>query len=222
LRDLDLHADFFDEMAKGFGQTLQELYLNSVALKVSSNNVDVAGNRLAYYPFPTLWVGLPNEEQLPHYQWIASTIRAHFKELRICRAINLGYDFHGSSDSLSACEFFDLKDPCGLDRELGQRFVEVVMGFEQPPCATEKRPFAILPPDGMSEEMFPPLIPRPEKVCADDWSTTSHQMHVRNSTSRWLDSLDGVFPNTNTCTTYELHRITQTACRGMSDVRRRI
>ena len=215
LKNLDLHAGFFHQMAKGFGRTLQELYLNSVALKVSDHDIDPDVN--AAHRCPTLWVGLPDHDQLPHYQWIAPTIRTYFANLRICRAVKLGYDFHGTNDQLDWCDGFDLKDPCGLERNLGQRFVEVVMGFEQPPAADDQRSSSIQPPHGVTEEKWPPLIARPKEFSVQDWSTTKHQEAVGNSTSRWARSLDGMFFNANACTVREMQSITLAACNGFSN-----
>lgn len=211
LKRVEISADFFASAGVLFGNTLHELFLNEVYLKVAGT----APNELS--PSKVLWVGMsgscPNEGDV----WIALVVREALPNLRVCRASRLGYDFYGTDDELVAHRNFDLDDPHGFKRCLSRRFVEVVTGLGKlgPGTGDDHRDMA--PPLGNNKPWAVETKPVPPKpVRPSEWDTVAYQSLVANPTSTWLRSIDDTFPNCNKGTLDELHAIAQTACTGMN------
>lgn len=234
LKRLELGPDVLPSMARAFGPTLRELYLNEVYLKAEQ------GRHVNPESTQFLWVGLPNQRPGPDDLWMAMLIRSRCRSLRVCRAAFLGYDqlirddvLHhngpapdGQDDGPAATlafasPEFDFLDPSGLGRSVAQRFVEVVLGIAQP-CAPppDGRPIAYLPPRPEDDDLLDALRPRPAALRVADYDANAYQTVVHNPTSRWQRSIDGVFPNCNSGTLEELHYIAETASRGMSEIQR--
>ena len=143
LRRVEVSASVLLSVFECFEASLRELYLDHVYLKT----VDVM--TMGQQNTTRLWVGLPNVTPGPDHDWIAVCIRQLHLRLRVCRATNLGYDQYifaaGASTAVTTTEQdYDLQDPCGLGRTLEQRFVEVALGYHQPPA-----------PDGSPVEYLP-------------------------------------------------------------------
>ncbi|KAI1379562.1 hypothetical protein F4677DRAFT_409684, partial [Hypoxylon crocopeplum] len=201
-------------MLKCFANSLQELYLDGVHLKVldwSSPPEDVNN---------TLWIGLPNARPRPELKdrWVAVYLRQIQAKLRVCRVSNLGYEryvlgweVHGDN-SLTA---YDLLDPCGLSRSLEQRFVEVATGIVQPPAHTGVA-VTYLPEDESQDSFALADRARPEGgLATEDWHATYYMATQRNPTSACQRSIDGQFPNYNQFTLNALHTFADKAYNGM-------
>ncbi|SPO00918.1 uncharacterized protein DNG_03666 [Cephalotrichum gorgonifer] len=211
LRRIDLGSDFFHAAAELFGPALHELYLDKVCLRI----------RGAEYPPKDMWVGLPNIQAKADDRWVAQTVREKFPEMQICRATHLSYDFYGTTDDLVLLQNLDIDDPCGLRRDLARRFVEVVMGYEQPElkaggsCTMLRRttadPTLSLPFLGLASKDMQP----------SDWDVATYHNLVANPTSRWLDSIDGHFANDRSTSTKDLRHVAETLCQTLNSSRAR-
>ncbi|PKS10534.1 hypothetical protein jhhlp_002287 [Lomentospora prolificans] len=209
LKRVEISADFFSSTLEIFGTTLRELFLNEVYLKVSGSGPGEIN------PSKVLWVGIPNVCPNENDIWVAHVVRENLPKLRICRASQLGYDFHGTEAELEACQNFDLDDPCGLKRSVSRRFVEVATNFGQPNLDTGEP--CTIRPYGVSTSIWTrQLKPAPKRMRPSEWDTIAYQSLVSNPTSAWLRSIDESFPNCNKGTLDELHAIAQTACTGMN------
>ncbi|KAG6020169.1 hypothetical protein E4U41_002934 [Claviceps citrina] len=196
-----------------FGETLEELYLKEIYLKTEQSAIWNRDARMV------LWVGVPNQRPTEDCKWMAMSLRAAAPRLRICRASHLAYD-HYFDDDMPLQPEVDLKDPCGLGRSLSQRFVEVVMGVHQPNTSSGE-PVEFFPRDPKDDGLVYNLRPRDRALRADEYDTTAYQTAVANTTSRWHKSIDGIFPNSKASSLDELASIAETACEGMSEVRKR-
>ena len=197
-----------------FGAALEELYLNEVYLKAEQSHV---WNQESHQ---TLWVGIPNERPEEDCQWMAMGIRARLERLRICRASFLGYDLY-VHEAASNTHNFDLTDPCGLGRSLSERFVEVVTGTRQP-NSPQGDPVEYLPADSMDDyRLLGHLKPRLRRLKVVEYDTNAYQLAVRNPTSSWHKSLDGVFHDCNMSTLDDLRYIADTTSQGMREAERR-
>lgn len=218
LRRIDLDPDFFIEAGESFGSTLRELYLNKVCMRLSSDHEDNDPSSL------DLWVGLPNVRPAAHNRWIAQFVRRRFPELRVCRATHLSYDYFGTADDWERLQGLDIDDPCGLGRDIARRFVEAVMGYEQPelqsggPCEMlpydicEALPYAAFHPIPTQK----PLRPAPKNMQPSSWDVATYHELVANPTSNWLDSIDSHFPNSRTTGAKVLRDIAEAVCRNMN------
>ncbi|CAM1507150.1 Fc.00g067910.m01.CDS01 [Cosmosporella sp. VM-42] len=214
LRRVEVCPEVFIKAAENFGLPLEELYLNEVYLKAEQSrdwNTDSKN---------TLWIGLPNQRPGDDCQWVAMALRCAAPRLRICRASFLAYDLYLWEDTLGHPEF-DLIDPCGLGRSVSQRFVEVVMGIQQPDMSSTGDSVKYLPRDSRNDSLIRDLKPRRYPPSVADYDTNAYQVAIANTTSEWHKSIDGIFPNINSNTLDELHYIAETACQGMNEIHRR-
>ncbi|KAK7757738.1 hypothetical protein SLS62_000116 [Diatrype stigma] len=148
-------------MFRCFAASLRELYLDHVYLKTVHSGDDDDGSGGGGGSDNTLWVGLPNTQPPPNHRWMAVLLRQLLRggRLRVCRASNLGYDQYvtGIATAVGGGTFvtatntvtpaYDLRDPSGLDRPLGQRLVEAVLGCRQPDAPDGSPVEYHLPPD---------------------------------------------------------------------------
>ncbi|KAK1839777.1 hypothetical protein CCHR01_17602 [Colletotrichum chrysophilum] len=203
--------------ARNFGCTLREFYLNEVYLKAEQ------GQNLNEDSKQILWIGLPNQRPGLDDDWMAMTIRESCPKLQICRASFLGYDLYTRDDlppsPAPSSPDFDFIDPCGLGRSIAQRFVEVALGYAQPP-AMDGSPVSYLPALSSNDYLLKQTRPRARALRVTEYDVNAYQTAVRNVTSGWHRSIDGVFPNCNSGTLEELHYIAETACQGMNEIQR--
>ncbi|KAI0136357.1 hypothetical protein BJ170DRAFT_601449 [Xylariales sp. AK1849] len=199
---------------KCFGSSLKELYLNHVYLKTVYNSY------ASEETMRTLWIGMPNEHPKPHHRWIATALRQMNIQLRVCRVTNLGYDQYLVGAKPAQMPIYDLEDPCGLGRSLDQRFVEAIMGIQQP-NAPDGSPVEYWPEDREQSWAYANKV-RPEYIKPIEWDVTSYHSTnpENNKTSIWQKAIDGQFPNCNQFTLDQLHRFADTACEGMKELNR--
>jgi hypothetical protein len=232
LKDVTIEAGgFLRRMIMAAGPTLRELYLDSVDMEV-----EPAGLR-------NLWIGVPNRrphclpptplditfnpytDRYPEW-WAAPLVRDGCPRLEIVRATDLcyvsfrdGWEDHDPDSDPG----FDTRDPSGLGRTIAQRFVEVVLGYDQPDAPPN--PAAIPLPIGIDLDTggprdtidpvlgghvrywpynpaddaasFANLRPRPPGALrAEDHDLAAYRLAGgANTTSSWLRSVDGAFPN---------------------------
>ncbi|UQC86755.1 uncharacterized protein CLUP02_12257 [Colletotrichum lupini] len=217
LKRVEITPDVLRCAARNFGQTLRELYLNEVYLKAEQ------GHNLNEDSKEILWVGLPNQRPGLHDDWMAMIIRESCPKLQTCRASFLGYDLYTRDDlppsPAPSSPDFDFIDPCGLGRSIAQRFVEVALGYYQPP-QSDGSPVSYLPALASNDYLLTQMRPRTRALRVTEYDVNAYQTAVRNSTSGWQRSIDSVFPNCNSGTLEELHYIAETACQGMNEIQR--
>ncbi|KAJ0166887.1 hypothetical protein CTA2_5425 [Colletotrichum tanaceti] len=217
LKRVEITPLFLRCAARNFGVTLRELYLNEVYLKVEQ------GQSLNEDSRQILWIGLPNQRPGLHDDWMAMIVRDSCPKLEICRASFLGYDLYTRDDlppsPAPSPPDFDFVDPCGLGRSIAQRFVEVALGYHQPPQA-DGSPVCYLPALESNDHLLTQLRPRTRALRVTEYDVNAYQTAIRNDTSSWQRSIDGVFPNCNSGTLEELHYIAETACQGMNEIQR--
>ncbi|RNJ59096.1 hypothetical protein D7B24_003189 [Verticillium nonalfalfae] len=224
LERLDISPMNLQSAAWNFGSTLRTLILNEVYLKVeqsTTHNRDTT---------KSLWIGLPNQRPEDDNLWMAMQFRILAPKLELVRASSLSYDhflhedlFQGGSILPEAASpDFDFVDPSGLGRSLAQRFVEVTLGYAQPPSPPPAvRPVVFLPEDSSHDHLVANLRPRPAGGLAIvDYDANAHHAAVDDPTGRWHRSLDGLYPNSNAGTLQTLHAIADTAFRGMNEIQR--
>lgn len=188
---VELSPAFFVSLCSNFQDTLEELYLNDVSLQIHQTAAAE----------PCLWVGVPNDIPEEPSSYIAPYIRKQLTKLRICRAAFLGYHVY-ISDEQEPMSDFDFYDPCGMARNLSQRFVEVVTGIRQP-VNRHKEPVLYL---SCGEDTQMPLTER-KRLRPEDYDVNAYQLAVENSTSCWRQRLDGIYPNVNHDAMNELHSL---------------
>ncbi|KAH8675427.1 hypothetical protein BX600DRAFT_507666 [Xylariales sp. PMI_506] len=214
LRKMEMLPFDFLSLFRYFGNTLKELLLNRVYLKTICHP-DSTEETLQ-----DLWVGLPNRLPQQHHRWIATAIREMNIKLEICRATGLGYDQYLVAPGRGRSVTYDFADPCGLNRSLEQRFVEVIMGFKQPSA-----------PDGSHVEYLPERPgqiwayadqDRPGSITKADWDAEAYLAAdpSNNRTSAWKNSIDGHFANCNPTTLDELHHFANKVGEGMNELNR--
>ncbi|PFH57245.1 hypothetical protein XA68_15316 [Ophiocordyceps unilateralis] len=213
LKRMEILPDVFVKLADDLGDSLQELYLNEIYLKVEQSR---NGNQDSK---KVLWIGVPNQRPADGSVWIAMALRRAAPRLRVCRASYLAYDYYMRDDANSHPDL-DLVDPCSLGRNLSQRFVEVVNGICQPNTATGD-PVQYLPRDPRDDHVVCSQHARTRPLRIDEYDANAYHSAVANTTSRWQKSIDGFFNNCNTNTLDELHYIAETACQGMNEIHRR-
>ena len=213
LKRIEILPESLIRAAEDLGETLEELYLNEVYLKTEQSRTWNEDSK------KVLWVGRPNTRPLPDDRWMAMALRSSLPNLRTCRASFLAYDLYLHEDMTTHPDF-DLIDPCGLGRSVSQRFVEVITGIQQP-NTPDGQPVEFLPSDSKQDHLLHSLRERASPTRVTDYDTNAHQSAVENTTSRWLRSIDGYFPNINSNTLDELHYIADTACKGMTEVQTR-
>ncbi|KAF6826008.1 hypothetical protein CPLU01_09915 [Colletotrichum plurivorum] len=218
LKRVEVTPEVLRSAARNFGCTLRELYLNEVYLKAEQ------GRNLNEDSKQILWVGIPNQRPGLNDDWIAMIVRESCPNLQTCRASFLGYDLYTRDDlppsAVSASPDFDFVDPCGLGRSIAQRFVEAVRGYAQPP-QPDGSPVCYFPALESSDFLVQQTRPRPGGALpVTEYDVNAYQTAVRNATSGWQRSIDGVFPNCNSGTLEELHYIAEKACQGMNEIQR--
>ncbi|KAJ2896807.1 uncharacterized protein MKZ38_005217 [Zalerion maritima] len=224
---------------------LEELFLCDVYLQTFHDRTE---------PSKVMWIGLPNERPPKDHCWVAQRLRRREPRLKVIKAHHIAYH-RISTDTTPLDEpIYDLADPCGLARELPQRFVEVAMGYKQPNIphrATptdldllfpdDIHPYALsleaddeqienastsyglpipqtldyLGPSSAEDHLVVADIERPENMRREDTCALNYQLTSRNPTSGWSRSIDGWFPNCNSHTLRELHKMTDKACYAM-------
>ena len=235
LKRVDIDARSLINLLTEIAQTLKELYLNEVYLKVRRDHpTGVSGPG-------DLWIGYgtsPKGESC----WVAEDLR-NIKglDLDILRATGLGYDEFNPELS-SFYPNYDLHDPCRDNRSFDQRFVEKVMApepieedHEMDPDAPGGPSFS-LPGDplpilesltagldaaaaakiiemGMPEALLAPTQNRQRKPNEYD-AETFQRSH--NTTSHFKRCIDGFFFNHNEQALKELQNIITVADRGMT------
>lgn len=213
LKRVEIPPEVLIRAAESLASTLEELYLNEVYLKADqARDWNEDSKKI-------LWIGVPNERPSKDCKWVAMAIRSALKNLRICRASFLAYDLYLRED-VPGHPDFDLIDPCGLGRSVSQRFVEVVTGISQPNMPNGD-PVEFLPAETEKDELLQGMQARTRSLQVIEYDTNAHQSAVDNTTSRWLRSIDGCFPNVNSSTLDELHFMADTACKGMTEVQQR-
>jgi hypothetical protein len=186
--------------------SLRELRLDQVWLKT------------AYPAHPhgeserTLWIGLPNERPQSNHRWIATALREMNLKLRVCRVTSLGYDQYvmGQPEEMPT---YDTNDPCGLERSLDQRFVEVVMGYKQP-NAPDGTPIEYLPEEEDQIWAYADKE-RPGSITPADWSAASFSDEEDQQTSNLLGGVGRKFLSRNQFTLDRLHLFSDKISEGM-------
>lgn len=213
LKRVEILPEFLVQAAIKFPH-IEELYLNEVYLKVEQStewNPDSLRD---------LWVGLPNQRPPEGGTWLAMELRSLLPKLRVCRASFLGYD-HYLRDEAARHPDFDVVDPCGLGRSISQRFVEVVMGIQQPNMSSGQPVEYLSARDTLDSELLCTLTKRTNPLNVVDYDTNAYQTVVGTTPARWhSQGLDGYFQNCNPGTLEKLHKIAETACQGMNEVHR--
>ncbi|KAG0649865.1 hypothetical protein D0Z07_4018 [Hyphodiscus hymeniophilus] len=228
LKRVDINPECLVKMITNNAQTLKELYLNEVYIKVFGA-VDLEHT--------SLWIGYPDIKRPDDSLWVAEELRETMGlSLDILRVTGLGYDDF-EPDRNSTHSNYDLNDPTGLQRSFDQRFVEAVFGNEDimvedanlaaghqlppfqiqehgetflPSLAFLTQAETVMPPTG--PRILPPLSQRDE---IDDYDADTYQ-RGRNTTSKLKRCIDGYFFNHNEQALKELQRIITVADRGMA------
>ncbi|KAI1641178.1 hypothetical protein F4809DRAFT_587620 [Biscogniauxia mediterranea] len=235
LRSLEIHPADLMDLFRIVSGSLKELYLDHVYLKsIVRGNGSTPEREVSY------WVGPPNiPPPSTGAVWVAPRLREMIRDLRVCRATNLGYDRYLDGTwarPLNEAPTYDIADPCGLSRSLSQRFVEVVFGMKQPD-APDGSPIIHLPPEedyqhgpenGQEQPLLhlslppPPQLPpysiaKPPQACKKGkwWDAASYLATPHNPTSSWQRSIDGFFPNCNETTLERLQAFADEAYDGM-------
>ncbi|KAI0388023.1 hypothetical protein F5Y04DRAFT_241509 [Hypomontagnella monticulosa] len=208
LRQVEVMGSGLLSVFRCFANSLQELYLDAVYLKTvySTESPQDAHN--------TLWIGLPNMRPPPNHRWIATYLRQIQVQLRVCHVSSLGYDQYVMGEQLPEHSVtYDLEDPSDLDRTLEERFVEVVMGIEQPP-APDDSDIVYLPEDSEQDSW---ALGRCERTPSVDQMIVDAVVKTGPSpASVWQRSIDGQFPNCNQYTLDALHGFANNAYKGMT------
>lgn len=218
LKRVDVEPKALFNLIEQNSESLKELYLNEVYLKVTGVAQD--------HSVP-LWIGSgPFAEKPKNTLWLAHAFREiESLKLDILRASGLGYDEY-DPDRLNTHKNYDLLDPSGLNRSFDQRFVEAFVGTPEPafqkdaaatPAPRVGGGVAIVPTPvgGLNpwQERSPWI--RDEKRKAD-YDVEAYQRFHQNSTSHWKRCIDGFFYNHNEKALLELQKIIGVADRGMS------
>ncbi|TDZ30227.1 hypothetical protein C8035_v003157 [Colletotrichum spinosum] len=216
LKRVEVTPELISGALRHFGTNLRELYVNEIYLKVER------GLSLNEDGTDILWVGIPNKRPSLDDKWIAMMVRESCPNLQVCRASFLGYDMY-THDNLPTSApdepDFDFDDPTKIGRTLAMRFVEVAMGFVQK-NQPNGSPVCYLPALESNDHLLHQTKPRLRSFRVTEYDVNAYQLAVRNTTSRWQRSIDGVFPNCNNGTLEELHYIAETACQGMNEIQR--
>ncbi|KAI1206449.1 uncharacterized protein F4807DRAFT_439238 [Annulohypoxylon truncatum] len=214
LRNVNVKAEALVCMFKSFASCLQELYLDNVYLK-TTYCIDWA----IEVNYGDLWIGLPNVRPKTNQRWLATHIRQVCAQLRVCRVADLGYDRFVRRGIIEAPATvkYDLHDPCGLKRTLEQRFVEVVMGYEQP-AAPDGSPMIYYPAEETQDRWTMADRKRPEEIAAKDWNASLYSLRERHPTSALQKTIDGKFVNCNPWTLKMLRNFSDRACEGLREL----
>jgi hypothetical protein len=223
LKRLDISPTQLVKMIKDNAQSLKEVYLNEVYIKVFG---------AADLENTSLWIGYPNIKRPDDCLWVADELRdaqADGLSLEILRVTGLGYDDF-DPDLNSTHSNYDLNDPTGLQRSFDQRFVEAVFGnndiifedaqldvdhLEVPTQAETSLPSPAQLAQSASSTWPRVLPPSKQRKLMNEYDADTYQ-HARNPTSRLKRCIDGYFFNHNEQALKELQRIITVADRGMA------
>lgn len=209
LKHISIPADDLLRIAKTFGPTLEELYLNNVLLMTQqSQNVNVLSDE-------HLWVGLPNQNPGPRL-WLAMRFRALMPNLRVCRCSYLGYKLFVDDDS-ATCDEFDYLDPSGLGRSVSQRFVEVLMGIRQPRLLSGD-PLFMHPHDARHDDLLHDLRDRKTRMRISEHDYHAHRLMDEHRLPDYQYSIDGLFRNCTNNSVREMQYITDRIHEGVNAV----
>jgi hypothetical protein len=191
LKRIDIEPDIFIQMIQENCQSLKELVLIEVFLKVFTSAAAVSD------PI-TFWVDLPDgPDDEPQRKSVAkSLLDMSGLKLKYLKAVDLGYDDY----SPRSPPMYDLADKSGQGKSFEERFVEIVMGIAPPPP----------PPTSASApaHLFSSRLQPGTKM--SDFGTTEH-----TGASQYKASIDGLFMNHNEGALSELQRIVSLADRGV-------
>ena len=246
LKRVDIDPRCLVELVKETSDTLKEVYLNEVYIKVSG-----ATDR----ENTSLWIGHPVISRPENCCWVSEELRnIPGLKLDILRATCLGYDDF-EPDATSTYPNYDLDDPSGHGRSFDLRFVEAVVGLPEIPDPPQPSPStievskppanlnsfissAIIPPT--SSQSQPSPFPRSATFLnSDSNSNPSESLHIapiketvkgskktdydaetfqryHNTTSHFKRCIDGYFFNHNDQALKELQNIITVADRGMT------
>jgi hypothetical protein len=238
LRRIEIDPIALKRLIEDHSQSLKELYLNEVYLKVLESTA--------------LWIGHGSLHPRPQgCCWLAEDLRKiESLKLEVLRVSGLGYnDFDPGNDDQP--ETYDLVDPLGFNRSLEERFVEAVLGpssLIMTPEGWSLRPSSLMQfantsnpftfgagtaagPSSPSKHVvelaslartrssstssLKSAAPRKASTPKVNYDVDAFQ-RVHNTTSHWKASIDGLFINHNEKALMELQKIISVADKGMS------
>ncbi|THV55811.1 hypothetical protein BGAL_0003g00530 [Botrytis galanthina] len=205
LKRMDLDPLMLLLLIKETSQSLTELYLNDIGLKVNGST-DRENT--------SLWIGHQDIKKPKECTWVAPAIRdIEDLNLKILRVSKLGYDDY-SPDLDSEHPNYDLDDPTGHNQSFDQRFVEAVMGTKSP------LPLELV--SNTSSEMED--LHEKSTYAEVDPNTYDAEIYQKNhnTTSNYKKSIDGIFHNNNERALRELQNIVSVADRGMALLTREV
>ncbi len=233
LKRVDIDPQGFLDLVREAADSLKEIYLNEVYLKV--HGAEDRENT-------SLWIGHPDIPRPTKCCWLAADLRnIENLHLDILRATALGYDDF-KPDAESSHPDYDLKDPSGYDKSFDQRFVEAVFSgvekswenpFEElsvlPNTMNLPHQEARIPPAPSLEFISGPmdiasLSPDAQNRTLVNAQTATQMGNYdaelyqqrRNTTSRFKTCIDGYFVNHNEQTLKVLQNIITIADKGMT------
>lgn len=220
---MDIIAEELVNLISDHSQTLKELYLNEVYLKITDAD---EGSK-------SQWIATP-DPRLPNAGVsVARCLRdMDSLHLDVLRATGLGYDILCATDDINFAEY-DLHDRPTFSRSFDARFVAAASGTDSAamelmvPMAPmeqaspmEEAGFS-LSQDSISEdssllesEGSGPSLPE-QLTQSRSWDAETYQQY-RNTTSHFKRCIDGYFANHNEQALLELQRIMTLADRGMN------
>ncbi|KAI1460325.1 hypothetical protein F4805DRAFT_417217 [Annulohypoxylon moriforme] len=216
LRNVNVKAKALAKIFANLAKSLRELYLDNVYLK-TKYCIDWPYDK----NYRDLWIGHCNVRPGPGQHWLAIYLRQLRTKLRVCRVSNLGYDrfiLRGIIEAPVTVKY-DFFDPSGLDRTLEQRFVEVVMGYEQPD-APDGSPVIYYPQKEHQDAWAMADLKRPKEVAAEDWDASLHSLRKRHPTSNLQKSIDDTFASCNPWTVKTLHSFADRTSEGIKELTR--
>ena len=245
LKRVDVDPRSFLALIEEVANSLKELYLNEVYLKVFGTR-EIENS--------DMWIGHIGSPRAEKACWVAEDLRnMPGLELDVLRVTGLGYDdFAPERNPLSPA--YDLVDPKGLNRIFDQRFVEAVFGLDDvvmtdalpSASATESTSPEISTPHRTRNTLQPVLQPPIVELPQTNHNLNETQAHTEplflpglpplneihqrkpveydaetyqqthNTTSHFKRCIDGYFFNHNEQALKELQRIITVADRGMN------
>lgn len=230
LKRVDINPEQLVKMITDNAQSLKEIYINEVYIKVFG---------AADLENTSLWIGYPDIKRPDDCLWVAEELRAAQAvglSLDVLRVTGLGYDDF-EPDRTSTHSNYDLNDPTGLQRSFDQRFVEAVFGNGDMMVENAHLDVChLLPPIHLQDpqpyvETFPSSVallmqstsstgprvlpPSHQRKLMNEYDADTYQ-RARNPTSRLKRCIDGYFFNHNEQALKELQRIITVADRGMA------
>ncbi|XWW92991.1 hypothetical protein V2A60_000919 [Cordyceps javanica] len=210
LRHISILPDDLLHIAAALGPSLEELHMFNVSIMTQQSATENMHSDMH------LWVGLPNQDPGDR-QWMAMRFRALMPKLRVCRCSSLNYKLLiDVANPISVA--FDYDDPTGLGRSVSQRFVEVVMGFRQPPLRSGEPMY--LRPQGAEASHLHRVTDRRSYL-----PITEHDYHAHRLLALGVKrpdyqySLDGLFRNSAASSIRELQNIADRVQEGLRALR---